>query len=461
VNVDFKLLKLVIEHLGSVAIVDREGRYVYVNDNWVEGIGVSREKVLGKYVHDLFPNTKIDIALETGQSVVGEIFKGEHTKSILPISYAPLIEDNCIVGGIIYTIFKDTEDLWGYKQKLDKMQNQLEAYKKELKSIKNSHYTIQNIIGNSSKIENMKKLIYQASRSNSTVLIEGETGTGKELVAHSIHNLSNRNNSNFIKMNCAAIPIELFESELFGYEEGSFTGAKKGGQKGKFELANNGSIFFDEINQLSMMLQPKLLRALQEREIERVGGKNSIQVDVRIIAATNIPLETLVEKNAMRNDLFYRLNVIKIKIPPLRERLEDIPLIIQGLINKLNIELGSKITGINPKVIEIFNKYSWPGNIRELQNAIERAMNIAWIGQLEPKHFNETIFQNKLSDETIRTSEESDDLSLKSKKNIMIKETVIEALNKSNGNKSQAAKLLGISRTVLYEKLKKYNIVVK
>jgi len=461
VNVDFKLLKLVIEHLGSVAIVDREGRYVYVNDNWVEGIGVSREKVLGKYVHDLFPNTKIDIALETGQSVVGEIFKGEHTKSILPISYAPLIEDNCIVGGIIYTIFKDTEDLWGYKQKLDKMQNQLEAYKKELKSIKNSHYTIQNIIGNSSKIENMKKLIYQASRSNSTVLIEGETGTGKELVAHSIHNLSNRNNSNFIKMNCAAIPIELFESELFGYEEGSFTGAKKGGQKGKFELANNGSIFFDEINQLSMMLQPKLLRALQEREIERVGGKNSIQVDVRIIAATNIPLETLVEKNAMRNDLFYRLNVIKIKIPPLRERLEDIQLIIQGLINKLNIELGSKITGINPKVIEIFNKYSWPGNIRELQNAIERAMNIAWIGQLEPKHFNETIFQNKLSDETIRTSEESDDLSLKSKKNIMIKETVIEALNKSNGNKSQAAKLLGISRTVLYEKLKKYNIVVK
>jgi len=461
VNVDFKLLKLVIEHLGSVAIVDREGRYVYVNDNWVEGIGVSREKVLGKYVHDLFPNTKIDIALETGQSVVGEIFKGEHTKSILPISYAPLIEDNCIVGGIIYTIFKDTEDLLGYKQKLDKMQNQLEAYKKELKSIKNSHYTIQNIIGNSSKIENMKKLIYQASRSNSTVLIEGETGTGKELVAHSIHNLSNRNNSNFIKMNCAAIPIELFESELFGYEEGSFTGAKKGGQKGKFELANNGSIFFDEINQLSMMLQPKLLRALQEREIERVGGKNSIQVDVRIIAATNIPLETLVEKNAMRNDLFYRLNVIKIKIPPLRERLEDIQLIIQGLINKLNIELGSKITGINPKVIEIFNKYSWPGNIRELQNAIERAMNIAWIGQLEPKHFNETIFQNKLSDETIRTSEESDDLSLKSKKNIMIKETVIEALNKSNGNKSQAAKLLGISRTVLYEKLKKYNIVVK
>ena len=460
-NVDFKLLKLVIEHLGSVAIVDREGRYVYVNDNWVEGIGVSREKVLGKYVHDLFPNTKIDIALETGQSVVGEIFKGEHTKSILPISYAPLIEDNCIVGGIIYTIFKDTEDLWGYKQKLDKMQNQLEAYKKELKSIKNSHYTIQNIIGNSSKIENMKKLIYQASRSNSTVLIEGETGTGKELVAHSIHNLSNRNNSNFIKMNCAAIPIELFESELFGYEEGSFTGAKKGGQKGKFELANNGSIFFDEINQLSMMLQPKLLRALQEREIERVGGKNSIQVDVRIIAATNIPLEVLVEKNIIRNDLFYRLNVIKIKIPPLRERLEDIQLIIQGLINKLNIELGSKITGINPKVIEIFNKYSWPGNIRELQNAIERAMNIAWIGQLEPKHFNETIFQNKLSDETIRTSEESDDLSLKSKKNIMIKETVIEALNKSNGNKSQAAKLLGISRTVLYEKLKKYNIVVK
>lgn len=460
-NVDFKLLKLVIEHLGSVAIVDREGRYVYVNDNWVEGIGVSREKVLGKYVHDLFPNTKIDIALETGQSVVGEIFKGEHTKSILPISYAPLIEDNCIVGGIIYTIFKDTEDLLGYKQKLDKIQNQLEAYKKELKSIKNSHYTIQNIIGNSSKIENMKKLIYQASRSNSTVLIEGETGTGKELVAHSIHNLSNRNNSNFIKMNCAAIPIELFESELFGYEEGSFTGAKKGGQKGKFELANNGSIFFDEINQLSMMLQPKLLRALQEREIERVGGKNSIQVDVRIIAATNIPLEVLVEKNIIRNDLFYRLNVIKIKIPPLRERLEDIPLIIQGLINKLNIELGSKITGINPKVIEMFNKYSWPGNIRELQNAIERAMNIAWIGQLEPKHFNETIFQNKLSDETIRTSEESDDLSLKSKKNIVIKETVIEALNKSNGNKSQAAKLLGISRTVLYEKLKKYNIVVK
>lgn len=304
----------------------------------------------------------------------------------------------------------------------------------------------------------MKEQIRLAARTKSTVLIEGETGTGKELVAHSIHDLSHRSTKDFIKINCAAIPKELLESEFFGYEEGSFTGAKKGGKIGKFELSNNGTLFLDEINLLDMTLQPKLLRVLQEKEIERVGGSGSIPVDVRIIIAANKSLEKLVEKKLFREDLFYRLNVIKIKIPPLRERLEDIEYIFKDILDNLNFELSMSITHVDSEIYENLKKYDWPGNVRELQNVIERAMNISYGIELKWEHFedyfkNKRGFKGKISNFINLPKDES----MKVIKDKIEEQAIKEALEMNNNNKTKTADYLGISRTTLYNKMRKFN----
>jgi transcriptional regulator with PAS, ATPase and Fis domain len=294
-------------------------------------------------------------------------------------------------------------------------------------------------------------------KTNSTILISAETGTGKELFAQSIHNVSERRDGPFVAINCAALPENLLESELFGYEDGAFTGAKKEGKQGKFEMANGGSLFLDEINQLSMVAQPKLLRVLQEKEIEKIGGKESIPVDVRLIVATNNSLEKMISERKFRNDLFYRLNVINIKVPPLRERKEDIPLHVDNIINKLNFQMGLNIQGADPEVIERFMEYDWPGNIRELQNVVERGMNIALTGQLQWHHFGD-YFNNKfLRNSTI--IRKNDELQLRQAKKDLEKNIILERLVKNSYNKTQCARELGISRTLLYKKMRQYGIM--
>jgi transcriptional regulator with PAS, ATPase and Fis domain len=288
-------------------------------------------------------------------------------------------------------------------------------------------------------------------------LIEGETGVGKELVAHSIHDLSKRSIKPLIKVNCAAIPSELFESELFGYEYGAFTGAKKEGKQGKFEMANGGSLFLDEINQLSVVAQPKLLRVLQEKEIERIGGKESVPVDVRLIVATNTSLEKMIIDKKFRDDLYYRLNVINIRIPSLRERKRDIRLLADNIISKLNFQLGLNVQGIDNHVIEKFMEYEWPGNIRELQNVIERGMNIALTGILTWNYF-EDYFHNKLLRHDASMYNDKT-LPLKQAKIEIEKDIINGCLMKNNYNKAQCARELGISRTMLYKKMKQYNIM--
>ncbi|MDI6600507.1 MAG: sigma 54-interacting transcriptional regulator [Thermoanaerobacteraceae bacterium] len=460
-DLDPEIAKLIIDHLDGVAITDPQGRYLYVNEMWTELMGgIKLQDIKGKYVHDIIPDTKIDYVLKTKKPVIGHaIIARGPTKTKAFSTYIPIIDKNGkLIAGFIYVMIRGMENAINFSFKVNSLMNQIEYYQEELRKIRGAKYTIDNIIGNSEKIKELKESIIHAARSNSTVLIEGETGVGKELVAHSIHDLSNRSSFPFIKVNCAAIPSELLESEFFGYEDGAFTGAKKGGKEGKFEMANGGSLFLDEINQMPLSLQPKLLRVLQEKEIERVGGKESIPINVRIIAASNESLERMVKEKKFRSDLFYRLNVIKIVIPPLRERKEDIPLIVDNLIDKLNYQLGMYIPGISDEakrnLMEM--EYDWPGNVRELQNIVERAMNESDGEVLEWEHFSNYFNRNKLK-ENYKTQRKNA-FSIKDMKENLEKDLIIETLSNCDNNKTKAAKILGISRTLLYKKLKKYGI---
>ena len=457
-DISSDIAKLIIDHLDGVVITDPQGRYIYVNEAWSEMMGGIRlEDIKGKFVRDIIPDTKIDFVLQSRKPVTGHVIIAKGPSKTKAFStYLPIFKDGELVAGFIHVIIRGMKGAVDFSSKVNSMVNQIEYYQEELRKIRGAKYTIDNIIGNSLEIMQMKDTIINAARSNSTVLIEGETGSGKELVAHSIHDLSIRSSAPFIKINCAAIPSELLESEFFGYEEGAFTGAKKGGKEGRFEMANGGSLFFDEINQMPLALQPKLLRAFQEKEIERVGGKGSIPINVRIIAASNVPLDKMIKEKTFRSDLFYRVNVIKIVIPPLRKRKEDIPLIADNLLDKLNFQLGMSVPGISEEAKIRLMEYNWPGNIRELQNVVERAMNMSWGEALEWKHFS-AYFENKMLNKYHRI-EQNNGFLIKDMKEMLEKDTIIKALNNCKNNKTRAAKILGISRTLLYRKMEKFGI---
>lgn len=367
----------------------------------------------------------------------------------------------CFIGSyptglFLYVVVNGVPNAQELLRQADLLKSEVDYYRQELSRERGARYQLDNIIGKSPAILRLKEQIVQASRSTSTVLIEGETGSGKELIAHAIHSLSPRRDANFVRVNCSAIPAELMESEFFGYAPGAFTGAAKKGKIGRFELANHGSLFLDEVNLLTSTMQPKFLRVLQEREIDPVGGTRTIPIDVRIIAASNIPLERLVERKEFRSDLYFRLNVIRIVAPPLRERKEDIPLLVEDLIRRLNHQLGMVIQRVSDEVMELLMSYDWPGNVRELQNAIESAMNMADSFQLEKSDFEQLIKRIRAKNRLAPARDR--EFRLKPSKQSLEREIIQEALAAANGNRSRAAQLLGISRTVLYKKLKQYEL---
>jgi transcriptional regulator of aroF, aroG, tyrA and aromatic amino acid transport len=313
------------------------------------------------------------------------------------------------------------------------------------------------IIGSSPSIEKVKKIAATVSKSNSTILITGESGTGKELFARAIQGLSSRKDKSFVTINCAAMPENLIESELFGYEKGSFTGAMTSGKDGLFKEANGGTLFFDEIGELSMHLQAKLLRVLQEGVIRRIGSNKEEKVDVRIIVATNRNLEEMVREKKFREDLYYRLNVIPIYIPPLRERLEDIPLLVTYFIEKLDRKLNKNISTASMDFIGKLMNYEWPGNVRELQNVIERAMNLCEDKILTQDYlFFDFNREYKLESSKLIIR---NDLKLKDLVELCEKEAIVRVMEKSKSIR-KSAKVLGISHTALINKIKKYNIIV-
>lgn len=319
--------------------------------------------------------------------------------------------------------------------------------------------TFEDIVGDSNVINEVKIKAQKASKSTSTIMISGESGTGKEMFARAIHSFSDRADGPFIAINCAAIPGELLESELFGYEEGAFTGAKKGGKLGMFEIANKGTIFLDEIGDMSLHLQAKLLRVLQEKEVVKVGGKKSIKLDVRIISATNKDIYEMVQKKLFREDLYYRLNVIPLKLPSLRDRREDIPMLVNYMLKLYSDKLGKKVYKVSQNVMRVFENYSWPGNIRELQNVVEFCINMTnsdVVDDLNLINSRFDIYQKK-DKPTIRSEEHR---SIKTIESIEREEIikVLDMFKDYKKDKELAAEKLGISRATLYRKIKKYGI---
>lgn len=447
-----------LEQMGTFAVLDKEGRYLYVNSAWVKQMNCPLERAIGRHVTEFYADTRSLEAMRGKKPILAHPIRaneGQPETRQQFTSYLPLFQDGETAGCIIQTIFHDVDEAMEFSEVLARIRGERNYYRQELRRMQGAKYSIEHIIGKSPAIQGVKRNIRLAARSISNVLIEGETGTGKELVAHSIHGLSGRARLPMIQVNCAAIPLELAEAELFGYEYGAFTGAKAGGKIGKFELADKSTLFFDEINQLAAAIQPKLLRVLQEKEVERLGGNKNKPLDVRLIAATNVPLEELVDAGSFRNDLYYRLNVIHIRVPPLRERLEDLPLAVEEIITRLNSQLGTRVEGVDSEVLERFAEYSWKGNMRELQNIMERAINEKPHGVLTWPYFTGYFQQVSRAPAEARAAGNS---SYRAARKQLERSVILDALDRFGGNKKRTAEFLEISRTMLYRKLHEYGI---
>ncbi|MCD6521189.1 sigma 54-interacting transcriptional regulator [Candidatus Calescamantes bacterium] len=424
-------LQAILESINEgVFTIDPYWRITSFNRAAERITGYQREEILGKKCYEVFntplcqtncPLKRSLSGLFTIEGEEAEITTKNGKKIPISVSTAPLVdEEGEFIGGV--EVFRDLSEL------------------KKLEEEIRERYSLGSIIGKSPQMQRVYELIHLVSQTDTHVLIEGETGTGKNLVAKTIHFLSPRKNKPFITISCAAIPEQLLESELFGHEKGAFTGATAR-KLGKFELAEGGTVFLDEVAELSPALQAKVLRVIEDKEFERVGGTETIKVDVRIISATNQNLKELVEKGRFREDLYYRLKVMVIHLPPLRERREDIPLLVNFFIEKFNQKFGKNIKKVSPQVMDLLLDYEWPGNVRELENAIEHAFIHCKGEIIHREHLPEELTRKKpLPIGELRKMEE---------------EIIRKTLAETGGNKSKAAKLLGISRTTLWRKIKK------
>ncbi len=437
----------------AISVVNENGEHILVNPAYTKITGIDYDAVIGK-------NALFDIeqgeesvhmkVLSTKKPVENTKLKLRPSGKTVVAQAAPIIVNGEMKGSVAVL-----HDISGIKNLTDK----LEEAEKKLREL-TYKYKPEDIIGESESIRNLKKLIEKAAKVPATVLLKGESGTGKELFANSIHAQSSRSLNNFVRVNCAALTDSLLESELFGYEEGSFTGALKGGKKGLFEEADKGTIFLDEISEISLNTQAKLLRVLQEKEIMRVGSNKNIPIDVRVIAATNSDLVQSVREGKFREDLFYRLSILPINIPPLRDRKEDIPLLVKTFIAKFNDEYGRNIVDISDDALKILMSHEWPGNVRELENTIGRSIIYMNINErvIKTIHLPQLYTNQVEKDVTFVVSINEEVTTLD---NILDKAEANYINNiylKQNKNKTQTAKVLGISLRSLYYKMERYNI---
>lgn len=443
-----RTLKVVNEHLKAVVnsiseaviVADTNGIVTQVSANLQKLLPLNKQKICGCTITDLFGGSaSILETIKTGQDQVDYedvLCAGGRKMYFLTTTRQIRNDQNQVVG--VVGVLKEKREVY-------RMVNRFIGSK--------ARFIFDDIVFQSSEMEKAITMARTVSPTSTRVLLEGESGTGKELFAQAMHNASNREHCPFVAVNCSAIPRELIESELFGYNEGAFTGAKKGGNPGKFELADGGTLFLDEINSMPLEMQAKLLRALQQNEIVRVGGNQPIPVDVRIIAATNQPLEDLVKSGRFRLDLFYRLGVVIIKIPPLRERIEDIPVLFHYLVTEISRKLGREVTFSEQELVSQLCSYEWPGNVRELENYIERAVIFAKDNHLTAEYFpgkpdptdSLTTFSNQKCISPLAQQE---------------KEFIEKVLVKFSGNISKASRDLGISRNTLYNRIKEYSIKI-
>ncbi|QRG67544.1 sigma-54 interaction domain-containing protein [Brevibacillus choshinensis] len=420
----------------AVIAVDRHSQITLVNEHAKMLLGLTGD-VMGKPITDYIPHSDMLRVLKTGRQELGDVAT-VLDRSIV-INRIPVIVKDQIVGAV--SNFKEISDIQKMEMSLRKKlhENGLEA-----------RYRLDSIIGCSPELVATKEQAAMFARTNATVLITGESGTGKELFAQGIHLESPRAVGPFLAVNCAALPESLLESELFGYEDGAFTGAKKGGKPGLFELAHGGTLFLDEIGEMPLRIQVLLLRVLQERRVRRVGGERIIPVDVRIVAATNRDLADEIERERFRADLYYRINMLGLEIPPLRERLSDIPLLVESMVLELNEQHEQKVERIDEDIYRLFQDYHWPGNVRELRNVVERMVLLSKGGRVTRENVD-FLFAKKKVSQRIQEVVHHGRLEPEAVK-------IVHALQQARHNKTLAAKVLGMDRTTLWRKMKQYDI---
>lgn len=443
-------LQMILESVqDGICVVDRSGEVTYVNPSYLRIVHKTPEMVVGQNVFETAADGNRCAVLRSGIARIGSIrHKKDGTTIVANVN--PIFVDGEIAG--VVSVIKDITEIQTLMERLSQVSAKAEYLEQELLRTKKTAQAFANYIGKSGKVVDVLALASKAADSSANVLIRGESGTGKEVIAEGIHYASGRRRGPFIRVNCGAIPGALLESELFGHEKGAFTGAVRR-KLGKFELANHGTIFLDEIGELDKNLQVKLLRVLQQKEFDRVGGEETIHVDVRIIAATNRDLEAMVREGTFRDDLYYRLNVIPIILPPLRDRPDDIPLLVEHFIEKISKENKKDVRGITPDAMQMFMHYRWPGNVRELENVIERVITLMDTDLITaavlPSYIKGDIAGREvqsLADDTVLPWEEYE------------KQIIANALRQGTSFNG-AAKLLCISHKTVAAKARKYGLV--
>ncbi|MFZ5968315.1 MAG: sigma-54 interaction domain-containing protein [Bacillota bacterium] len=463
------LLKSILEHLDEgILVVDTQANVTFYNEPATNIAGITEKEAIGKNILDIFPDLTPETStfyrvLRTKEAMIDYIqtymnFRGKKVSTLT--STIPLMKNNQLIGAL--EIYRDLTQVKELSEKIISLQKELFKRETNDKAFRGNGtiYSLKDIIGTSHLIKALKEKVIKIADSSSPVFIYGETGTGKELFVQALHNASRmRKNRPFIAQNCAAIPKSLLESILFGTSAGSFTGAKE--KPGLFELADGGTLFLDEINSMDIELQGKLLRVLQDGIVRRIGGTKTASVDVRIIAATNEPPLSIVEKKILREDLYYRLNVISLNIPPLRERKEDVPVLVDYFIQQYNDKLYKSIRKVDPEVMQIFQAYDWPGNIRELKYSIESIMNFADGNIIRTEDLPANIcypIKALVMKSKEESSDEEKDMPLHEALEQYEIELIEKAIRKANGNCAKAARLLNVPRQTLHNKIKKYHI---
>ena len=449
---------LIEEIEDAVILVDPDGRIFFVNRRYSEVLGVEIRKIIGKYIHKIEPGAQIINVLKHRKPYYNP---KTHIKSInkyVALKIKPFYVDGEFCGA--YSIFRDVTEINKLTEEVERVKNVAEEYSNQMRA----HKAIEDmdIIGYSPNFVRMVDKAITVANTKATILLRGEQGVGKEVIARLIYENSQRRDKPYIVINCAAIPDSLIESELFGYEDGAFTGAKEGGKAGKFELANGGTLFLDEIGDMPFPMQAKLLRVLENNEIEKIGSEGSKSIDVRIIAATNQPLEEMIEKKQFRKDLYYRLNVISIDIPPLRERDHDAIHLANHFLEFYNEKYGKNI-GISKEVYKLILKHSWPGNVRELKNFIEHGVILADGHEItvedipQTRDYTENIINHG---EIIKHSPPDINLEAGSLKMRLAnyEKEIITKLLKEYKDMDEVANILSISKRTLYRKIKLHNI---
>ena len=485
------LTALALEALPNFVIVDSRGIITYMNTSYLEMLGMTRDQVIGHSAEEIIPGTRLLTILRTGKSEIGDtmsFFHQKEQKTIHVMCNRRVIRDRSgnIIGAIGVTTANTDEEMEEMQRQLGNLQRENELIKERMNALLSQGRKtdpLSNIIGNTPQMLKVKNTIRSYAAFDIPILITGETGVGKELFANAIQEMSLRKGKPFVKINCASIPKELMESELFGYEEGAFTGAMKKGKVGKFELADTGTLLLDEIGEMPLPLQAKLLRVLQNYEIERVGGLSSKKVDVRLICSTNRNLEQMAREGSFRQDLYYRINTVELHIPPLRERLGDLYELCAFLVGKINKTFHLETAGISDSVYSLFCEYRWPGNVRELEHVLERLAVLHPNSEISSEScdfLRERIASSRRSapaappapedSRSIATPRSSkipaagapssllSVQELKEKQQQDDRVLILQALSQTGGNKAKAARLLGIDRSLLYYRMKKLGI---